>query len=299
MKLLKVQLDAIKSYQKQTVEFRPGTNSICGQNGAGKSTIVEAVGWALFDSLSYKQDLFIRDGARWGQVVVTFEARDGREYEVVRRAGSGAVWYITDLETQEKYTTGAADTRDWLRRNLIGAEDGVALNVLFENAVGVPQGGLCAPFLQTAQRRKESFDPILRVDEYEKAWQNLRETRSELDRRVQELELQAAGHARAAEELPAIEAEVLETNRVIAASAARHAELKREHARQSDRVAALRAAAEKIAALDQHVRTLEQIRDSMQSVRENEQRQVDAAWEAYNVIEQTSKNHRIYESADR
>jgi exonuclease SbcC len=46
--------------------FQPGVISICGPNGSGKTTILEAIAWALFDHLEYKREDFVRRGGQKG-----------------------------------------------------------------------------------------------------------------------------------------------------------------------------------------------------------------------------------------
>ena len=54
----------VKSYQNQVIRFRDGVNAIIGENGAGKTTILEAIGFALFDSLPYRISEFVKRGER-------------------------------------------------------------------------------------------------------------------------------------------------------------------------------------------------------------------------------------------
>ncbi|MBU4139038.1 MAG: AAA family ATPase, partial [Euryarchaeota archaeon] len=48
MLIKSVELKNVKSYSHETIEFLEGINGICGQNGHGKSTILESIGYALF-----------------------------------------------------------------------------------------------------------------------------------------------------------------------------------------------------------------------------------------------------------
>ncbi|MDQ3856378.1 MAG: AAA family ATPase, partial [Chloroflexota bacterium] len=298
MRILKVQLTNIKSYGEQTVELAPGTNSICGQNGAGKTTILEAVGWALFGYLSYNQQHFVRDGASWGQVAVTFVARDGREYQVVRRGGSGSMWYVFDPEIGGRLAEGAADMHEWLRTNL-GAGEGVEPRVLFENAVGVPQGGLCGPFLQTPERRKQTFDPILRVHEYAKAFTQLLETRRALERAADEFRAGAARHDVLAAELPGLEREIAEILSHIDALARQLAQVERDLDAQSRLIQLLEARRKALQEREHHVSRLEQRVADLETRRRREQADVDKAWQAQETVERTSKAHALWLSARR
>src|SRR5579884_3331807 len=99
MRITSLHLENIKSYRHATIELTAGLNAICGLNGSGKSTALEAIGFALFDYLPYSQSAFLREGERWGIIRVRLLARDEREYEVVRRIGSGAQYYVADVES--------------------------------------------------------------------------------------------------------------------------------------------------------------------------------------------------------
>ena len=52
MLIRSVHLENFKSYEQATIYFLEGTNAIVGRNGAGKSSLVEAIGYALFDYTS-------------------------------------------------------------------------------------------------------------------------------------------------------------------------------------------------------------------------------------------------------
>ncbi len=176
MWISQVELEAIKSYgQRAKIELRPGVNAICGQNGAGKSTILEAIGYALFGKSAYKQEQFINEKAKKGEIVITLvDSRDDRLYQVVRPI-KGSMPYVYDPETDPKARRRLAEGSDGVQRWLcecMGVES-ANLEALFENAIGVPQGLLTVPFLQTATNRKKVFDPLLGVEDYKKVWDNM------------------------------------------------------------------------------------------------------------------------------
>src|SRR2546429_8549812 len=98
MLITRVELENIKSYRQVNLDFRRGTTGISGVNGAGKTTIVEAIGYALFDHLSYNQAQFVREGEKFGKVVVHLIGSDDRTYTVERRCGAGAYWSLYDRE---------------------------------------------------------------------------------------------------------------------------------------------------------------------------------------------------------
>src|SRR5262249_9151877 len=147
MLITRLELENIKSYKEVAVNFQRGTTAISGANGAGKTTLVEAIGFALFDSMPYKQDQFVREGEKFGRVVVHLLGSDDRPYEVERRCGTGALWTLYDCEANYRLEQ-RADVQDKLHE-LFGVERERSLENLFRDALGVPQGTFTSIFLQT------------------------------------------------------------------------------------------------------------------------------------------------------
>ena len=85
MRIKEVTLENIKSYGERTsIDLRGGVTAILGENGSGKSTIQEAIGFALFDSLPFNNNEFVREGASSGTVEVVIEFGQGDDVEVYR-----------------------------------------------------------------------------------------------------------------------------------------------------------------------------------------------------------------------
>ncbi|NJN68416.1 MAG: AAA family ATPase [Chloroflexaceae bacterium] len=119
MLITKLELRNVKSYQEQTITFEPGINAICGQNGAGKSTILEAIGFALFDYLPYSQADFVREGEKSGSVAVSLvSGRDDRPYQVIRRCGKSSGYEVFDPALGAILAQNKADVMDWLHEHL-------------------------------------------------------------------------------------------------------------------------------------------------------------------------------------
>jgi exonuclease SbcC len=216
MMITGVELKNIKSYEHSgTIEFAPGVNAISGPNGAGKSTILEAIGLALFDVKLYTQSHFIREGAKQGEIVVSFiDSLDERQYQVVRPLGSGAA-YIYDPEIKRRLASGKNDVLDWIKEHL-KVSPSADLQALFEDAIGVPQGLLTVPFLGNQAERKRKFDPLLQVDDYERVWEQLREVVSYLDGQLSVQKEEIAGLRGELRRLPELESEASELQGKIA-----------------------------------------------------------------------------------
>lgn len=192
MLITRLELENIKSYKQVTILFQRGTTAISGSNGAGKTTLVEAIGFALFDSMPYKQDQFVREGEKYGRVVVHLIGNDDRPYVVERRCGSGALWTLYDTEANLRLEQ-RADVQDKLHE-LFGVERERSLGDLFRDALGVPQGTFTSIFLQKPAARKQTFDTLLQIEDYRTAFDYLldaqkqyKEQASEQDREIQRL----------------------------------------------------------------------------------------------------------------
>ena len=182
MQISRLELENIKSHASSTFDFAKGTTAITGENGAGKTTIIEAIAWALFDFLDYKKEEFVRRGAKKGSVKVTFESGlDEREYIVYRDTGSG--YYVTDPRLQTRIAEKKEEVFRFLWQHL-GLEPGTDLRSLYKQAIGVPQGTFTAIFLDGGPERKTAFDRLLKVEEYRQAAEKLRETSRLIDTQV-------------------------------------------------------------------------------------------------------------------
>ncbi|HOU15542.1 MAG TPA: SMC family ATPase [Anaerolineae bacterium] len=226
MWLTAIELRNIKSYGARTViRFEPGVNAICGPNGAGKSTLLEAVGFALFDYTPYSQKQFVREGEKNGEILISFvSALDEHEYQVIRSVGRGAP-YVCDPEIKQTIVTGKQDVLDWLCEHL-RVDAGADLKTLFTHAVGVPQGLLTVPFLETKPKiRKDTFDPLLQVEAYEVVWEKLQKTESYVRDQVTAQERGIARLEGQLERLPPLEQEATALEMLIAGDATRQAEI--------------------------------------------------------------------------
>ena len=182
MHISKVELENIKSHTNSTFDFSPGTTAITGENGAGKTTIIEAIAWTLFDLLEYKKEEFLRRGAQKGFVRVTFDSGlDEREYQVYRDTATG--YYVFDSGLNTRIANKKEEVTRFLWQHL-GLEPGTDLKALFKEAVGVPQGTLTAIFLATPTERKSTFDRLLKVEEYRQAAERLRETARFVEQKI-------------------------------------------------------------------------------------------------------------------
>lgn len=178
MKLVSLTLENIKSYVLETINFYEGVNFISGMNGAGKSTIIEAIGYALFDAHPFSaQRQFIREGEKSGTITVVFEAADERIYRVERRLRNptGGAWVVFDEQTGTELSElhGSKDVKAWLAE-AIGMAGDLEPVLVFEDIIGVSQGRFIAPFLEKASERKRKFNTILQLESYRLSFEKTR-----------------------------------------------------------------------------------------------------------------------------
>ena len=214
MEICSVSLKNFKIHADRFFEFCPGTNAICGENGAGKTSILEAIAWTLFDHSDYTRGELIRTGAKSAQVGVTFiSSADGRTYEVRRCTSRG----YEVFDPQIKANLGLRkleDVQPWIRQHL-GVPPQMDLARLFAETIGIPQGTFTADFLKRPNERKKIFDPILKVEEYRQTYDQMRDLEtyakgqvSTLTQQIDSAERQLADQALLQQQAAALEQEI-------------------------------------------------------------------------------------------
>lgn len=84
----KIILENFFSYRELEFDFNFSSALLIGDSGSGKSTILEAVGWALFGNSRYKRaDDVVKRGATFAKVIFYFE-HDGKDYKIIRKRHS-------------------------------------------------------------------------------------------------------------------------------------------------------------------------------------------------------------------
>ncbi len=147
-----------------------------GDNGAGKSSILEAVSFALFKQHSGKKlEQLIRtdhqnpDGKNKMSVELEFKS-NGRTYRVLRerdKNSSRAKLEIKEGEGFQPLATGDKQVTDDIQGLLEMDGD------LFLNAVYVRQGEIANLVNKTPSEKKQVIGKLLGIESLEKAWKNM------------------------------------------------------------------------------------------------------------------------------
>ena len=300
MLITRLELDDFKSYAHDTVRFESGTNAIVGQNGSGKSSLLEAIGFALFDSHEDAIANYVRDGATAATIVVSFiSSLDEREYEVERRIGKGAGRYrVYDVDLgRQMLAEGSNDVVSWLHTHL-RVDPSADLPTLFRNTVGVPQGSVTSAFLGTAAERKAIFDPLLQVSDYDRAWSALNDTRRHLEQKHTELRIEIASLESRIERLPGLIAEQDELDAALATLAGELERLEQELTQAQEELAVLDSQKEQLQRLVQRDDALRNKCASDQGLLEAARRSLLESEQAAERLETARPGHEAYQAAE-
>lgn len=197
MFIKKIELTNIKAYTHKIIEFSDGVNFISGKNGAGKTTIIESIGYALF-GFQYSEKGFyksmIRKGEKKGTIDVTFITNDHEEYiahrELKTASSSWAIFKMVNGE-KEEVVSKEKETVAWLKEHL-GFEADDQIDDIYSKIISVPQGLMTASFMLSDAARKKEFDPIFKLEQYRQIADkiklenefeaNIQETREQINR---------------------------------------------------------------------------------------------------------------------
>lgn len=304
MRITEVALEDIKSYADRTVvPIEGGVTAILGENGAGKSTIQEAIGFALFDSLPFNNKEFVREGASSGTVEITFEqdTQSGTErYRVVRSVGRSKYgvhrydpdadeWVDQDIDSKKQLV-------DWLCARF-DVDDRDELSSLWSSSIGVPQTRFLSDFSQTPRNRKATFDALLNLDAYEESWETLKDVPDAIESQQQELRSDINTLTGEVQGLPDKRAQAESLADDVAAIEAR---IERKASELSEKEAGyenLEAVEEEIDQLSQEVDSLERDIDATESNLETAKEELAAAEEAQEKCEANREEYRRYKEA--
>lgn len=154
------------SYRQASLDFSGlHTACICGSNGAGKSSLLEAMTWALWgESRASSADDVIRSGATEAQVDFSFSS-GGQTYRVIRGRKRGHSTLEFQVWAQERWQPltqrAIKDTQEVINREL-------KLDYsTFIHSAYLRQGRADEFMLKTPSKRKEVLASLLQLDHYD------------------------------------------------------------------------------------------------------------------------------------
>lgn len=173
-----------------TIKLHPGVNRISGKNGHGKSTIIEAIGYALFEvkpQCIENFDLntyFVRTGCSSAEIDITFSYNQ-ETYRIERGLGSSnkrrakAVLVSNNSICAENEREVSA----FLCR-LLGFVDSNHLSEAFTKLIGIKQGHLTRPFDSKPSHAKDFFEPLLEVEIFRRCYDQIKPAIDKIDAQI-------------------------------------------------------------------------------------------------------------------
>lgn len=158
----KIILKNFKSHIDSEFTFTPGLNLIYGKNGGGKTSIIEAIGFALFDYTPHTKEQLTTYGKKIGSVTVEME--DGTQFY---RDTKNAYNIKTSAGLE---ISGKEDVISFIK-TYFSMDDPAEI---FSDIIGVRQSYQIAQFLQTPREKKNTFDRLFGVETYDTLWKMLK-----------------------------------------------------------------------------------------------------------------------------
>ena len=173
MILKKVDIRDFRSHKRTTLSFDEGISVIVGDNGSGKTSILESINFALFKQKpSVNIDDLIRRGAESTEVSVTFVA-NGRTFRALRGRKTGKAYGSALYRIEDSNEILIVRGEDEITREIedilgVGGE-------LFTSAIYIKQGEIDKLVSAPPAVRKEHIGKLLGADELERAHQGMGE----------------------------------------------------------------------------------------------------------------------------
>ena len=181
----RLKLNNFKSHEHTVINFNKGISVIVGENGAGKSTILEAISFALFKQHTGKRiDDLVRNNAPSMSIELEFNS-NGRDYKIVRQKKSNLKSSLFKRTSSEggyiHICTGDKEVANEIRQILDIDSD------LFLNAIYIRQGEIAELVDKTPAEKKQLIGKLLGLDSLEKAWKNLLPVINDYENQLAEL----------------------------------------------------------------------------------------------------------------
>jgi DNA repair protein SbcC/Rad50 len=182
MLLKKLSLRNIRSYgdEETVITFNRGSSLFVGDIGSGKSTILQAIEFALFGLGDVDGRHLLRRGSKEGSVTLQFEV-DGKEYLVYRRLarkGRGVVQdqgYIIEDGVKTEYSVGEMKLRILEILDFKEKPQPRTTSLIYRYAVYTPQEMMKSVLAQDADRRLDTLRRAFGIEEYRSVVRNTEE----------------------------------------------------------------------------------------------------------------------------
>lgn len=162
MRINRIELKNFRNHRDAAFDFERGINLVLGENGSGKTSILDAAGFALFNmKLRSDSSETLTMNESSGYVKVVFTGNDENVYVVTRKFPASSV--SLSEEGSKINITGVAEVYHKIN-SLIG--NSTENPALFENVIVASQNKFTLIFDATPSEREAVFNPVFGTEIY-------------------------------------------------------------------------------------------------------------------------------------
>jgi len=177
MKLKKIILENIRSYEKQEIEFPKGSILLAGDIGSGKTSILLGIEFALFGlQPGQRGSSLLRNGKDEGKVILEFEIDDKNIIveRTLKKAKTISQDYCSIIVDGEKSEISVTELKNRILDLLnYPKEFSKKQNLLYKFTVYTPQEEMKEIILQDSETRVNTLRHVFGIDKYKRILENL------------------------------------------------------------------------------------------------------------------------------
>ncbi len=255
-------LEDFLSHKETKIHFTQGMTAIVGANGAGKTSLIDAIIFALFNEKvrGEKMTDLIRRGSSSGKATVSLKfSEGGRRFTLRRergRRGGDAELFREDSKGKETLIArGQNEVSEEVQR-ILGMDKETALNSVF-----VRQGEIAHLIDASPAERKKIIGRLIGLDKLEKSWENMREVEQYFEEKAKKydvlkarLEEKEEQLRKVNEELKSVREEKEENEKIMEGIRREYEKVKREYEEQRRRREAWQKLSEAIKVLSERLK---------------------------------------------
>lgn len=177
MKIKKIVLNNIRSYEHQEINFTEGSTLLSGDIGSGKTSVLLAIEFALFGlQPGQRGSALLRNGQKEGGVKIIFEV-DNNEIIIERTLKKGKTIsqdYCSIIINNEKKEMSVTELKGKILELLsYPSEFAKKQNILYKFTVYTPQEEMKQIILQDSETRINTLRHVFGIDKYKKILENV------------------------------------------------------------------------------------------------------------------------------
>ncbi len=177
MRIKKIILENIRSYENQEINFVSGSTLLSGDIGSGKTSVLLAIEFALFGlQPGQRGSALLRNGATNGKVKLIFEV-DGNDIEIERTLKKGKTIsqdYCSILIDGEKKELSVTELKSKILELLnYPTEFAKKQNILYKFTVYTPQEEMKQIILEDSDTRINTLRHVFGIDKYKTILENV------------------------------------------------------------------------------------------------------------------------------